>query len=131
MDMKLMAAVVALAVVLGACGGAAPSPQGSGGQPAETDASSSSSSEPQPWPEPRLRRLIGLRRSPVDLTYRLAAHPECVTGALLRSAAEVQTYKAAGDVVITNRTGSAGVKTSGDSAACQRLFTRALAKVHS
>jgi hypothetical protein len=75
-------------------------------------------------------RLTGLRRDPDDLTYRLPAHPRCVVRVLLRSTAEVQTYKAAGDVVVANPDRSAGVTVDPqEPPSCKGLFAKAFAKV--
>jgi hypothetical protein len=49
---------------------------------------------------------------------------------LLRSTAEVQTYRASGDVVATNPDRSAGVTVDPqEPPSCKGLFTRALANV--
>jgi hypothetical protein len=78
--------------------------------------------------EAEVDRLAGLRRNS-DLTYRLAAHPTCLADSLLRSGQEVQTYKKAGDVVATNPDKTVGVKITGQSEPCQRLFAAAMARV--
>ncbi len=126
MRMRVMASVVSLAVVLGGCGDTAPSAETATQSPAAGQASSRAA---RIWAEADVRRLARLRRNREDLTYRLAAHPECVATSLLRSRAEVRSYEASGDVVVTNPDGSAGVKVSGQSASCQRLFAQALANV--
>jgi nitrous oxide reductase accessory protein NosL len=110
---KLVAVVVSLAAAVAACGG--------------TD-SDAPPSGPRQWQEADVVRLGGLRRNP-DLSYRLAAHPECVTQTLLRSTAEVQTYKDAGDILATNPDRSAGAVIDKDSPPCRRLFRQALARV--
>ena len=112
MRRKLYAPVITVAIVMGACGSAAPKASG----------------PPRHWTEPQVVKVAGLARNP-DLTYRLVAHPACIAPTMLRSPAEVQSYKAAGDQVVTNPDGSVGLKVSGDSPACQRLFTQALAKL--
>jgi hypothetical protein len=117
MRTKLVAPVVSLAVVLGACGGGTANTSG--------DTRSPSSAR---WSEADVLRLTGMRRNS-DFTYRLAAHPDCVTPNLLRSTEEVKTYKAAGDVITTNPDRSVGVKVNGESASCRRLFAQALARV--
>jgi len=105
----------ALAVVLlAACGGSG----------------SSQPSAPRSWPLSRVLRLSGMRRTPDGLTYQLAAHPRCVVRVLLRSTAEVQTYDAAGDVVVTNPDKSSGVVVDpGQPPSCKRLLTQAFARV--
>jgi hypothetical protein len=115
MRIKVVACVAGLALGLGACGSSAPG-------------SSSSSGAGRAWTAAQLLRLAGIRRN-ADLTYRLAGHPNCATTNLLRSTAEVDSYKGSGDVIITNPDGSAGVKANGASATCRRLFAQALAKV--
>jgi hypothetical protein len=127
MRARAIAPVVILAVVLAACGSTETSSRSSTSQRATTPTPSNAA---HPWREAKLRHLMGLRRSAVDATYRLAAHPECATGALLRSTAEIRTYKSAGDIVITNPAGSAGVKASGLSPSCKREFAQALRRVH-
>ena len=112
MRRKLYAPLVVFVVVMGACGSASPKP----------------APRARAWSEADVRRLAGLTRNP-DRTYRLTAHPECGAPTMLRSQAEVQSYKAAGDMVKTNPDSSVGVKVNGDSPACQRLFAEALAKV--
>jgi hypothetical protein len=113
MRVQVLAFVVSIGLVLSACG---------------KSASDSAPASQARWSEAQVDRLAGLRRNP-DLTYRLAAHPNCVADSLLRSVQEVQTYKDAGDVVATNPDESVGVKISGQSAACQRLFAGAMARV--
>ena len=114
MRVQVIATVASLAFVLGGCG--------------QSSSPTAAGSEAR-WTEAQVDRLAGLQRNP-DQTYRLAAHPACVAGNLLRSGAEVQTYKDAGDVVATNPDKSVGVKISGQSPACQRLFASAMARVH-
>jgi hypothetical protein len=121
-----LVALLSLTVLLGACGGNEPSADNSGSQSADKPG------VPIPqrsWTEPELRRLSGIRRDSDGVTYRLAAHPDCVAALILRSTSEVRTYKASGDVVITNPDQSAGVKVVGQSASCRRLFQQALANV--
>jgi hypothetical protein len=110
-----IAPLLTITVVLAACGG-------NDSKPAAAQSSQAT------WSEAQVERLAGLRRND-DLTYRLAGHPECVAANLLRSGAEVQTYKSAGDVVQTNPDGTVGLKLVEQSAACRQLFTRALARV--
>ena len=117
MRSKVVVPIVILAVTVGGCGG-------SGSQPVNTQGASGSAR----FSEADVLRLTGMRRNS-DFTYRLAAHPNCVTPNLLRSAAEVKTYKAAGDVITTNPDQSVGVKVNDDSPACRRLFAQALARV--
>ena len=109
----LAAALVALA--LGGCG-------------------SSGSSEPvssgRAWTIGQFLRLTGFHRGKDGLSYTLPSHPECVARILLRSSAEVDTYKNAGDVIATNPDGSAGVRVeNGSPAACKAVYTQALARV--
>jgi hypothetical protein len=85
---------------------------------------------PRSWTLPQILRLTGLRRDADALTYRLPAHPSCVVRVLLRSTAEVQTYKAAGDVVVANPDRSAGVTVDPqEPPSCKALFTKAFANV--
>jgi hypothetical protein len=92
--------------------------------------SSDQPSGPRSWTLQRLLRLSGLKRSEDGLTYSLPSHPTCVARILLRSNAEVQTYKNAGDVVATNPDKSAGVRVEpGSPASCKAVFTQALANV--
>jgi hypothetical protein len=92
--------------------------------------SSSQSSGPRSWTIQQFLRLSGLQRSADGLSYRLPSHPQCVARILLRSNAEVQTYKNAGDVIATNPDKSAGVRVEpGEPASCKAAFTQALAKL--
>jgi uncharacterized lipoprotein len=85
---------------------------------------------PRSWTLSDVVRRTGMQRTPDGLSYRLPSHPTCVARVLLRSTAEVQTYKAAGDVVATNPDQSAGVRVEPDEpASCRGLFTRAFANV--
>ena len=105
------------AVVLAGCG-------------SSSSSSSSQATGPRSWTLAQVLRLSGLRKNEDGLTYRLPAHPRCTVRVLLRSTAEVQTYKASGDVVATNPDKSAGVTVDpGEPASCKGLFTQALAKV--
>ena len=75
-------------------------------------------------------RLTGFHRGEDGLSYTLPSHPECVARILLRSSAEVDTYKNAGDVIVTNPDRSAGVRVeNGSPATCKALYTQALARV--
>ena len=92
--------------------------------------SSSQSSGPRSWTIQQFLRLSGLQRSADGLSYTLPNHPQCVARILLRSNAEVQTYKNAGDVIATNPDRSAGVRIEpGEPASCKAAFTQALAKL--
>jgi uncharacterized lipoprotein len=92
--------------------------------------SSSQSTGPRSWTLQDVLRKSGLRRGPDGLTYRLPAHPRCVVRVLLRSTAEVQTYRSSGDVVVTNPDRSAGVTVDPtEPPSCKGLFTRAFAAV--
>jgi hypothetical protein len=95
-----------------------------------SSSSSSSATGPRSWTLAQVLRMSELRRSADGLTYSLPAHPKCVARVLLRSTAEVQTYKDAGDVIATNPDKSAGVRVEPDlPGSCKGLFTQALAKV--
>jgi hypothetical protein len=113
MRVQVIAFVMSLGLLLTGCG---------------KSASDSAPPSQARWSEAQVDRLAGLRRDS-DLTYRLAAHPNCIADSLLRSGEEVQTYKDAGDVVATNPDKSVGVKITGQSPACQRLFASAMARV--
>jgi uncharacterized lipoprotein len=95
-----------------------------------SSSSSSAPTGPRSWTLAQILRLSGLRRDSDALTYRLPAHPRCVVRVLLRSTAEVQTYKSAGDVVVANPDRSAGVTVDPqEPPACKALFTKAFANV--
>ena len=115
---QIVVAVASLGLVLAGCGGSDSS--------RSTSAPGSSQAR---WSESQVDRLAGLKRND-DLTYSLNGHPACIADSLLRSAQEVQTYKNAGDVVATSPDKTVGVKISGQSAGCQRLFNTAMARVH-
>jgi nitrous oxide reductase accessory protein NosL len=112
MRYRSLFAAAAAALVLAGCG------SGSSGQP----------SGPRSWTIQQFLRLSGLHRSADGLSYSVPNHPQCVARILLRSNAEVQTYKNAGDVVATNPDKSAGVRVEpGEPATCKAVFTQALA----
>lgn len=126
MRARVVVPVVSLAVLVAACGSNAASDTGS--VSATPQGSSTVQQGVREWHEARLRRVTGLRRNEQDLSYRLPGHPECVASNLLRSTAEVRSYRDSGDVIITNPDRSAGVKVVQQSPACRRLFAQALAK---
>jgi hypothetical protein len=103
---------------------------GLGGCGSSSSSSASQATGPRSWTLAQVLRMTGLRRNSDGLTYRLPAHPECTVRVLLRSTAEVQTYKASGDPIATNPDRSAGVSVDpGEPASCKRLFTQALSHV--
>jgi hypothetical protein len=110
----VVAPVVGVAILVGACGGTA-----------RTQASSGA---PREWRASDVVHLAGLRRSH-DLSYRITGHPECAALTLLLSTAEVQTYKDSGDVIVTNPDRSAGVKVNSETPSCRRLFAQAFSRV--
>jgi hypothetical protein len=114
MRLHILAPVVSAALVLGACG--------------SSDPGSSTSGAGHAWAEATILHLSGIRRN-ADFTYRLPGHPKCAATNLLRSSAEVQSYKDEGETVAANPDASAGVRVTGQSATCQRLFKQALAQV--
>src|SRR3954447_615733 len=112
-SVKLIAIGAMVAALLSACGGSKDPPSSAFGRK---------------WSAATVVRLAGLRRAP-DLSYRIAAHPQCATLVLLLSSAEVETYKGSGDVIVTNPDRSAGVEVTTDSPSCRRLFAQAFARV--
>ena len=95
-----------------------------------SDSSSSSAGGPRSWTLQQILRGTGLQRSADGLSYRLPGQPRCVARIILRSTAEVQTYKNAGDPVATNPDKSAGIRVEPDvPQSCKAAFTAALAKV--
>ncbi len=114
MRCKAIAAAGLAALVLAGCGSSSSSPAASG----------------RSWTLADFLRLSGMRRNADGLTYVLPTHPGCVARIILRSSAEVDTYKNSGDVVATNPDQSAGVRVeAGEPASCKGVFTRALAHV--
>jgi hypothetical protein len=92
--------------------------------------SSSSSSGPRSWTLQQILQDTGLQRSADGLSYRLPGQPRCVARIILRSTAEVQTYKNAGDVIATNPDKSAGVRVEPEvPQSCKAVFTKAFTKV--
>src|SRR3954452_5923399 len=112
MGHKALVAAALAALVVAGCGSESSSDQATP-QPANPGTTAGA---PRAWPLADFLRLSGLRRNSDRLTYRLPRHPECSAAVLLRSTAEVQTYLASGDVVVTNGDRSAGVKVNGQSA---------------
>src|SRR5262245_53659152 len=98
MRIPLLAACVLLALALAACGS---SSSGSG------TSTTKATAHGDRWTAADILRLSGIRRASDGLSFQLRAHPECVTTIMLRSTAEVQSYKVAGDVVVTNPDGTA------------------------
>jgi hypothetical protein len=95
-----------------------------------SSSSSSQSSGPRSWTLAEVVRKAGLRRNADGLTYRVPAHPSCTVRVLLRSTAEVETYKNSGDPIATNPDKSAGVVVDpGEPPSCKAVFTRAFANV--
>lgn len=115
MRYRRLSSVAVAALIVAACG------------------SSSGSSEPagpRSWTLADVLRLSGMHRNSDGLTYSLPAHPRCVVRILLRSTAEVQTYRAAGDVVAANPDRSAGARVEPDEpASCKAVLTQAFARV--
>ena len=110
-SMVLVAAVLAALAVAGCGSSGSSSPESSG----------------RAWTIGQFLRLSGLKRSKDGLSYRLPAHPECTARILLRSSAEVDTYKNSGDVIATNPDKSAGIRVeTGSPASCKTVFTQAL-----
>src|SRR4051812_11426770 len=98
------------------------------GSSSSPSSSASQATRPRSRALAQVLRLSRLRRHPAALTYRLPPHPQCPVRVLLRSTAEVQTYKASGDPIATNPDRSAGVSVAPDEpASCKRVFTQALA----
>jgi hypothetical protein len=114
---RLATAAVAAALLLAGCG-------------SSNSSSSSGASGPRSWTLDEVLRLTGLKRNADGLTYTVPGRPRCVVRLLLRSTAEVQTYKDAGDVVATNPDKSAGIRVEPEEpASCKGVFTQTLAKV--
>jgi hypothetical protein len=112
---RIVPAVLAIALIAAGCG---------------SSDSSGSSAGPRSWTLQQILDDTGLKRSSDGLSYTLRGHPECVARILLRSTAEVQTYKNAGDPIATNPDKSAGVRVEPEvPASCKAVFTAAFAKV--
>jgi hypothetical protein len=112
---RIVPAALAVALVAG-CG--------------SSDSSSSSASGPRSWTLQQILRDTGMQRSSDGLSYTLPGHPQCVARILLRSTAEVQTYKNSGDVIATNPDKSAGVRVEPEAPqSCKAVFLAAFAKV--
>ena len=111
---SFVALLLSVALALGACGSS-----GSG---------SATPSAGRSWSQATILRLSGMQRGS-DFTYRLPGHPNCAALNLLRSSAEVDSYKNEGETVAANPDASAGVRITGQTDACRQLFTQALAQV--
>ena len=113
---RLVTAALADVLLLAGCG--------------SSSSSSSSATGPRSWTLAQILHLTGLRRNADGLTYSLPADPQCPVRVMLRSTAEVQTYKNSGDVIATNPDKSAGVVVDpGLPGSCKGVFTQAFAKV--
>lgn len=80
---------------------------------------------PDPWTEQQVMDAAGLTTEDNGITYETASG--CGVSVVLTSAAAVETYAGAGDTVVTNPRGDAGVKTSGADARCLAELQRGLA----
>jgi hypothetical protein len=114
MPWKAIVAAVIVALALAGCGSSDSEPQSSG----------------RSWTIDQFLQRTGLERQSDGLTYLLPGHPRCAARLLLRSSAEVDTYRNSGDVVATNPDKSAGVRVeNGEPASCKAVFTQALARL--
>ena len=113
-DRRATVAAALAALALAGCGSSDSEPQSSG----------------RSWTIDQFLQRTGLQRQSDGLTYLLPGHPRCVARLLLRSSAEVDTYRNSGDVIATNPDRSAGVRVeNGEPASCKAVFTQALAKL--
>jgi hypothetical protein len=111
---RLLPAALA-ALLLTTCGSSSPSAQPGG---------------PRSWTLAEVLRMSGLRKNADGLTYSVPGHPRCTVRVLLRTTAEVQTYKNSGDPIATNPDKSAGaVVDPTEPASCTQVFTQAFARV--
>jgi hypothetical protein len=72
-------------------------------------------------------QAAGLTTDDDGLSYQTASG--CDVSVVLTSGQEVELYAGAGDTVVTNPDGSAGVKTSGDEPDCLAELQRGLSKL--
>ena len=117
--LRTSSAAVVAAVVLAGCGGS---------DAADTEGTIRNG-QPDPWTEQQVIDALGLLSQPVEVTkdgdlvpmrpaepgdVGMETRHGCVVDAVLTSAEEVDLYSGAGDTVVTNPDGTAGVKTSND-----------------
>lgn len=80
---------------------------------------------PAPWTEAQVMQAAGLTTDNDGLSYKTSSG--CTASVVLTSKQAVDVYAGAGDTVVTNPAGTAGVKTSGDEPDCLTEFQRGLA----
>lgn len=112
------AAAVGATLLLAACGGASES---------DNDKPTIRNASPSPWTEAQVMRAAGLTTDDNGITYQTASG--CTASVVLTSRNAVDLYAGAGDTVVTNPDGTAGVKTSADEPQCLAEFERGLAKL--
>ena len=77
------------------------------------------------WSEQDVIEAAGLTANDGGLSYTTTSG--CDVSVVMTNAATVNLYSSAGDTVVTNPDGTAGVKTSGDEPACLAELERGLA----
>ena len=115
--MKTASLLIAAAVLLAGCGSDAMPDANSTPGPTIRNAS--------PWTEAQVMQAAGLTTDDDGLSYSTASG--CSVSVVMTDAATVELYAGAGDTVVTNPAGTAGVKTSGDEPECLAELERGLA----
>jgi len=124
--MKTICVLLATTVLLAGCGGDNDT-AATGDKPTIRNAS--------PWTEQQIIDALDLQHEPIDGPKRPARPGDlgmetvsgCSVSVLMTDKASVDLYAGAGDTVVTNPAGTAGVKTSGDEPACLAELERGLA----
>lgn len=107
----VIAAAVAAVVLVGGC-------RGSGG----------GSAAPRVWDQSQIVHHLGLHEDAGSWTVTVAGGVTCDVAVVLTDAGQVNQYRAAGDIVAINPSGTAGVKiVTAQEATCLRELTSRLA----
>ncbi|HUR86331.1 MAG TPA: hypothetical protein VMY78_13400 [Solirubrobacteraceae bacterium] len=113
---RVAAALVSTALLVAGCGGESES---SNSKPTIRNA------DPARWTEQQVIDAAGLSTTNNGISY--ATESGCRVAVILTSASAVEVYAGAGDTVVTNPDGTAGVKTSGADRQCLAELERGLA----
>lgn len=111
--------LVATILLIGGCGGN-DTPASQSAKPTIRNA------EPEEhWTEQQVMDAAGLTTEDGGITYQTASG--CSASVVLTNKSAVEVYAGAGDTVVTNPAGTAGVKTSANEPGCLAEFERGLA----
>lgn len=116
--MRRLVLLLVAAVALGGCG--------DDPGPVSADAPVQTIRNPSPWTDEQIADALNLRKSSSSVIGRDTSPSGCTVFAILNSKEAVDMYSGAGDTVVTNPDGTAGVKAEGDKPECLEEFGRGL-----